>query len=272
MKKILCSFMLVAAFLLSVFMPRMAFADSIKSIENKGAYLQLGNYTGATLTSKIQISKSQIKVKKAGNVVYVYDNSFSDKYSSVNEPIYYKLYYGQIITPVTISADSLLTIITGYLNAGNTITATVSGVSTEASLLNVVTYTENSSNNSDIIADKVAVIADQTGKGNNIYGSTAAITGTLDTDVIAAQGGTYYIYVTNLLVTNSHATVGTVVELIDDFDNQVIYRGYAAPAGGGFVASFPTPLKVKTLNSKLQVRCITTGSNVYVSAVGFKAT
>ncbi len=103
---------------------------------------------------------------------------------------------------------------------------------------------------------------------NSLNGVTAAITGTGDTSVIAAQGAGVRIYVTQVVVTNSHATVGTVVEIKDG--TTVIQRGYAAPAGGGFALSFPIPLRL-TANTALNAANITTASNTYVSASGFKA-
>jgi hypothetical protein len=103
---------------------------------------------------------------------------------------------------------------------------------------------------------------------NYISGATAAITNTSDTAVIAAAGSGVRLYITQVLVTNSHATVGTVVEIKDG--TTVLYRGYAAPAGGGFSVNFPVALRGST-NTALNAANITTGSNVYVSASGYKA-
>jgi hypothetical protein len=103
---------------------------------------------------------------------------------------------------------------------------------------------------------------------NFVDGVTAAITGTSDTAIIAAQGAGIRTYLTQITVTNSHATVGTVVEIKDN--TTVRYRGYAAPAGGGFTITLPTPLK-GTANTAWNAANITTGSNTYVSASGYKA-
>ena len=99
-------------------------------------------------------------------------------------------------------------------------------------------------------------------------GVTAAITGTSDTAVKAAAGAGVRNYVTSITVTNSHATVGTVVEIKDG--TTVIHRGYARHDGGGFTVTFPTPLK-GTANTAINAACVTTGSNVYVSASGYTA-
>jgi len=103
---------------------------------------------------------------------------------------------------------------------------------------------------------------------NLVQGVTAAITGTTVAEVLAAGGAGIRNYVTSLTVTNSHATVGTLVE-IRDGTTTVIFRGYAAPAGGGFSVTFPVPLK-GTANTAINAYNITTGSNTYVSASGFK--
>jgi hypothetical protein len=125
--------------------------------------------------------------------------------------------------------------------------------------------------------DRADLIADLSGRlivnpyaipENSLAGATAAITGTSDTAVIAAQGSSVRIYVTQLLVTNAHATVGTVVEIKDG--STVIHRGFAAPGGGGFSLTFPKPLRL-TANAALNAANLTTGANTYVSASGFKA-
>lgn len=103
---------------------------------------------------------------------------------------------------------------------------------------------------------------------NTVSGVTAAMTGTGDTSVIAAAGAGLRNYITSLMVTNSHATTGTVVELKDG--TTVIWRGYAAPAGGGFAIAFPKPLR-GTANTAVNAANVTTASNTYVCAAGFKA-
>jgi hypothetical protein len=103
---------------------------------------------------------------------------------------------------------------------------------------------------------------------NFVSGATAAITGTSDTSVIAAAGAGVRNYITNILVTNSHATVSTVVEIKDG--TTVLYRGYALAAGGGFAVTLPVPLR-GTANTAINAACITTASNVYVSCSGYKA-
>lgn len=125
--------------------------------------------------------------------------------------------------------------------------------------------------------DVVQFVSDITGKQiilpyanpeNFISGTTASgIVNTSDRQIIAAQGGSLRIYVTSLLVTNAHASVGTVVNIKDG--STVIHRGYAAANGGGFSMTFPVALKL-TANSALNAACVTTGSSVEVSAAGYK--
>ena len=105
---------------------------------------------------------------------------------------------------------------------------------------------------------------------NEVRGQSGAVTGTTSTQIIAAQGAGQKIYLTTIIVTNSHATVGTLVTIQDDAGSPIVLcSGYAAALGGGFVATFPTPPST-TANQKLMVICGTTGANVYASAVGFK--
>lgn len=99
-------------------------------------------------------------------------------------------------------------------------------------------------------------------------GPTGGITDTADDAIQAAGGAGVRHYLTALTVVNSHATVGTEVVIKDG--STVIHRGYAAPAGGGYTLTFPTPLR-GTAATALNVACITTGSATVVSASGFSA-
>jgi hypothetical protein len=106
---------------------------------------------------------------------------------------------------------------------------------------------------------------------NQIYGSNAsAITDTTSTSIIAAAGAGIRNYITSILVTNSHATVGTLVKITDGSGGTLLAQGYAAPAGGGWSLALPVPIKT-TANTALHAICGTTGANVYVTAVGYKA-
>lgn len=101
-----------------------------------------------------------------------------------------------------------------------------------------------------------------------VSGVTASITGTGNTSVIASPGGSLRNYITQLLVTNGHATVGTYVNIKDGTTS--IYSGYARQAGGGFALTFLVPLRL-TAATALQAANETTGSDTRVSASGFIA-
>lgn len=96
--------------------------------------------------------------------------------------------------------------------------------------------------------------------------TSSAVTTTASTEMIAAKGASNRIYITALLVTNSHATVGTLVNILSG--STVIWSGYAAPAGGGYAISFPIPLRCGA-NEAVNLQCGTNGSNVYGSVNGF---
>lgn len=106
--------------------------------------------------------------------------------------------------------------------------------------------------------------------GQEIFGFAEGVTTDAATDVLAAQGAGYYTYITSILVINSHATVGTLIRIIDG-TAAILYKGYAAPNGGGFTISFPTPLRTTAANTKVQILCTTTGANIVCTFTGFKA-
>lgn len=122
----------------------------------------------------------------------------------------------------------------------------------------------------------VQLVADLVGKlivlpyanpENLVVGVTSAIVNTTSTAVIAAQAAGVRTYVTSLTITNSHATVGTVVNLLDG--TTVIWSGYAAAGGGGMTVQFPSPLR-GTAATALNAQCVTTGASVIASVSGYK--
>lgn len=88
-------------------------------------------------------------------------------------------------------------------------------------------------------------------KASFISGVTSVITGTGQTSVLTAGGASIKNYVTHLIVTNA-AAVGTFVDIKDGGGN-VMYSGYAAASGGGFVAN-PWPPLVGSANKSVDAQ------------------
>jgi hypothetical protein len=108
----------------------------------------------------------------------------------------------------------------------------------------------------------------QTAPANLLTGSAGPITTTTSTSVIAAQGAGVRAYITALTVSNSHATVGTLVTITDGSAGAILWHRYVAAVGGGVSLGFPTPLRT-TANTALHAVCGTSGASVYVSASGY---
>ncbi len=105
-----------------------------------------------------------------------------------------------------------------------------------------------------------------------LSGKTAAMSLVADTVVIAAQGAGVRLYITSLIITCSHATVGTEVVIKDGATE--LLRVFVAAASGtagpqSLVVTLPVPLRL-TANTALNGANVTTGSNTYVAAVGYK--
>ena len=127
--------------------------------------------------------------------------------------------------------------------------------------------------------DVVRLLATLTGKlVTNPYalgaslksGTTAAITDTTTTQVVAGVASTN-LYITHIIVQNSHATVNTLVTLEEETSGTDLYKVYAFALGGGAVITLPAPIRVPTAGKGLYAVCGTTGANVYVSASGYTA-
>lgn len=103
---------------------------------------------------------------------------------------------------------------------------------------------------------------------NLISGQTAGITGTSDTEVIAAGASGVRNYVTTIVVTNAHATVSTVVNIKDGSTTKL--SGFAKADGGGFTVNLASPIQ-GTAATAINAACVTTGSNVLVFCSGYRS-
>lgn len=98
---------------------------------------------------------------------------------------------------------------------------------------------------------------------------TTAMTATTSTSLIAAPGAGLFNYITQVTVSNSHATVGTDVVLQDGSGGTTMYTIPAAANYGGASITFNPPLKQTTANTALFCANVTTGSSIKVSAAGY---
>jgi hypothetical protein len=125
-----------------------------------------------------------------------------------------------------------------------------------------------SGDRADLMTDLIGrlVVSPYSIPENIVSGVTAAITGTADTAVIAAQGAGVRIYVTQMVILNTSATA-TLVNIKDG--TTTIYTVNAPATTGQIQLTFPVPLRL-TANTALNVACGTTAANVIVSASGYK--
>lgn len=121
----------------------------------------------------------------------------------------------------------------------------------------------------NLAVDKIGrpVVAPYCLPENLLKGKTGDITDTTATTVLAAPGSGVRIYVTQVSLYNSHATVGTWVDLLDNAT--AIHSVYLPAAGGKAELSFPVPLQL-TANQPLRVQAATTGASFRANASGYK--
>jgi hypothetical protein len=128
--------------------------------------------------------------------------------------------------------------------------------------------------------DRTDFVADLTGKQivlpyanpeNFVSGAiTSAMTGTTSTSLIAAPASGLRNYITQIIVSNSHATVGTDVVIQDGSGGTTLYTIPAAAAYGGASVTFPVPLRQPTTATAIYCSNVTTGSSIKISASGYK--
>lgn len=99
---------------------------------------------------------------------------------------------------------------------------------------------------------------------------TTAMTGTTSTSLVAAPAAGLRNYITTIIVSNSHATVGTDVIIQDGSGGTTLLTIPAAAVYGGAVINLPVPLRQPTTATAIFCANVTTGASTKVSAVGYK--
>ena len=129
-----------------------------------------------------------------------------------------------------------------------------------------------SDDRSDFITDLAGklIVLPYANPENFVSGATAAMTGTTSTLLIAAPAAGLRNYVTQITVSNSHATVGTDIVIQDGSGGTTLYVIPAAAVYGGAVLTFPTPLRQPTTATALFCANVVTGASTRVSASGYK--
>lgn len=189
-------------------------------------------------------------------------------------------------TPGNTNAVSLAqiggtTIVNGGVAGSQSIGGTVAtNVAITANPVNLGAQAVSSENTAVTTARQVQLVADLVGKlivlpysnpENFVSGAiTSAMTGTTSTSLIAAPAAGLRNYITQVTVSNSHATVGTDIIIQDGSGGTTLYVIPAAAVYGGAVVTFPTPLRQPTTATAIYCANVTTGSSIKVSASGYK--
>lgn len=126
---------------------------------------------------------------------------------------------------------------------------------------------------SDFITDLAGkqVVLPYSNNENFVSGAiTTAMTGTTSTSLVAAPAAGLRNYITTIIVSNSHATVGTDVVVQDGSGGTTLMTIPAAAVYGGAVINLPVPLRQPTTATAIYCANVTTGASTKVSAVGYK--
>lgn len=101
---------------------------------------------------------------------------------------------------------------------------------------------------------------------------TTAMTGTTTTSLVAAPAAGLRNYLTTIVCSNAHATVGTDIVIQDGSGGTTLMTIPAAAVYGGGVVPLPVPLRQPTTATAIFVANVTTGASTKCSAVGYKGT
>lgn len=99
---------------------------------------------------------------------------------------------------------------------------------------------------------------------------TSAMTGTTSTSLLAAPASGLRNYITQITISNAHATQGTDLVIQDGSGGTTLYTIPAAANYGGSVITFPVPLRQPTTATAIFCANVTSGASTKVSASGYK--
>lgn len=146
--------------------------------------------------------------------------------------------------------------------------------------LNLGAQAITSENTAVTATRKVQLVADAVGKIINLpYANpenivsgviSSAMTGTTSTSCIAAPASGLRNYITTIIVSNSHATVGTDILIQDGSGGTTLGVIPAAAVYGGATVAFTVAIRQPTTATAIYFANVTTGSNTKVSAYGYK--
>jgi hypothetical protein len=138
----------------------------------------------------------------------------------------------------------------------------VEGLSTEKTAVTTGNYGR-------LVSDLVGKLITMPYAPNQLWvkGTTAAMTATTSTQLIAAVASNK-IYLSTLTCGNSHATVGTFVNVQDGSGGTTIWTVPAAAVYGGATLNFVPPIATTNGNGVYVVNA-TTGANVICSGSGY---
>jgi hypothetical protein len=139
-------------------------------------------------------------------------------------------------------------------------------------LVGKVGIDQATANANEVVVKSGSVLAALALPANIVSGNSAKIEDTNAANVITTDSGVgIRYYVTDVIVTNGDATVGTLVTIQDDEGSPtVICQGFAAALGGGFSHHFACPVPTAT-DAHIHAICGTTAAEVYVTVVAYKA-
>jgi hypothetical protein len=179
---------------------------------------------------------------------------------------------GVLATVGAVTTVSTVTTVTGggvahdSADSGNPLK--VGGRATSAEITAIT-----SGDRSDFITDLTGkqIILPYANPENFVSGAiTSAMTGTTTTSLVAAPAAGLRNYITTIVCSNSHATVGTDILIQDGSGGTTLMTIPAAAVYGGAVINLPVPLRQPTTATAIYCANVTTGASTKVSAVGYK--
>lgn len=207
-----------------------------------------GSGTGGSLTQRVIVDSSQL-------------SALGQAAMAASAPVV--IASNQTTFPVTAAGD----VAHDGVDSGNPVKVGAKATNVEPTAVSA------SGDRANLISDLVGklIVLPYANPENFVSGAiTTAMTSTTTTSLIAAPAAGLRNYITQITVSNSHATVGTDIIIQDGSGGTTLYTIPAAAVYGGAVLTFPTPLRQPTTATAIFCANVTTGASTKVSASGYK--
>lgn len=243
----------------------LAANQSVNVAQMNGVAVSMGSGTNGTGVQRVSLATDQAALTTAG--------LFSVKIDQTTVGTTNAISLAQIGATTVVNGGTAGSLSVGGMVANNgTINSAVNPILIGGQAVSSENAANTTAKLSQFVTDLVGklIVLPYANPENMVSGAiTTAMTGTTSTSLIAAPAAGLRNYITTIIVSNAHATVGTDIIIQDGSGGTTLMTIPAAAVYGGAVINLPVPLRQPTTATAIYCANVTTGASTKVSAVGY---